>query len=283
MMGASMSGTPLTLMAVHAHPDDEASSTGGILARYSAEGVRTVLVTCTNGELGDAPGGVKPGDAAHDEAAIVAMRRAELEQSARVLGVTHLEMLGYHDSGMEGWEANKAPDAFAQIPVEQAAAPLVALIQRYQPQVVVTYDDFGFYGHPDHIQAHHITVAALDAAGSNARLYFPTVRRSRLPLFRQAMIDLGIEPPDIDEERFGSSDEMIAASVDCRPWADAKRAALEAHASQQDNLFFLQIPPAMFGEVFGTEEFVRSRPAYDGADPEDELFAAVRHQPANAQ
>src|SRR5260370_25025492 len=126
MMGLSMSGTPLTLMAVHAHPDDEASSTGGILARYSADGVRTVLVTCTNGELGDAPGGVKPGDAAHDEAAIVAMRRAELEQSARVLGVRHLEMLGYHDSGMEGWEANKAADAFAQIPAAHAAPPLVA-------------------------------------------------------------------------------------------------------------------------------------------------------------
>jgi LmbE family N-acetylglucosaminyl deacetylase len=278
-----MSGTPLTLMAVHAHPDDEASSTGGILARYSAEGVRTVLVTCTNGELGDAPGGVKPGDAAHDEAAIVAMRRAELEQSCRVLGVRHLEMLGYHDSGMEGWASNTAPGAFAQLPVKQAAAPLAALIQRYQPQVVVTYDDYGFYGHPDHIQAHRITVAALDAAGSNARLYFPTVRRSRLPLFRQAMIDLGMEPPDFDVERFGSPDEDIAASVDCTAWADAKRAALEAHASQQDNLFFLQIPREMFGAVFGTEEFVRARPAPAGdTDTEDDLFAAVR-EGANAQ
>ncbi|HXA29919.1 MAG TPA: PIG-L family deacetylase [Candidatus Angelobacter sp.] len=277
-----MAETPLTLMAVHAHPDDEASSTGGILARYSAEGVRTVLVTCTNGELGDGPGGVKPEDAAHDEAQVVALRRGELAESARVLGVTHLEMLGFHDSGMEGWDANNAPGAFAQIPVKQAALPLVALIERYQPQVVVTYDDFGFYGHPDHIQAHHITVAALDAAKSHARLYFPTVRRSRLPLFRQAMIDMGMEPPDFDDERFGSPDEQIAASVDCRAYAGQKRAALEAHASQSDNLFFLQIPREMFGEIFGTEEFVRARPAYDGSDPEDDLFATVR-QGASAQ
>ena len=102
---------PLTLMAVHAHPDDEAISTGGILARYSAEGVRTVLVTCTNGELGDAPGGIKPGEPGHDEAVVVPLRRKELEASCEVLGVTNLELLGYHDSGMEGWPQNDAPDA----------------------------------------------------------------------------------------------------------------------------------------------------------------------------
>src|SRR5215471_14215846 len=112
---------PLTLMAVHAHPDDEAISTGGILAKYSAEGVRTVLVTCTNGELGDGPGGVKPGEDGHDEAEVAASRRRELEASCRALGVAHLEMLGYHDSGMEGWDANSATEAFANVPVDVAA------------------------------------------------------------------------------------------------------------------------------------------------------------------
>src|SRR5258708_39476942 len=101
MMGASMSGTPLTLMTVHAHPDDEASSTGGILARYSAEGVRTVLVTCTDGELGRAPGGLKPGDAAHHEAALAAMRRRQLGQSYRVRGVRPPAVLGHRGSGRE--------------------------------------------------------------------------------------------------------------------------------------------------------------------------------------
>jgi LmbE family N-acetylglucosaminyl deacetylase len=270
-----MTDSPLTLMAVHAHPDDEASTTGGILAKYSTEGVRTVLVTCTSGELGDGPGGVKPGEPGHDEAAVVALRLRELEESRRTLGVRHLELLGYHDSGMAGWPSNDAPEAFSRIPVETAAAPLVTLIERYRPQVVVTYDDYGFYGHPDHIQAHRITVAALDAARSAARLYFPTVRRSRLPAFRERMIEMGMEPPDFDEERFGVPDEQIAATIDCRAHAAAKHAALSAHASQQDNLFFLRFPPAAFVEIFGIEEFVRARPA-GAVTPADDLFAGLR-------
>jgi LmbE family N-acetylglucosaminyl deacetylase len=272
-----MADSPLTLMAVHAHPDDEASSTGGILARYSAEGVRTVLVTCTNGEMGDLPGGSKPGDAGHDEAQVVASRRRELEESARVLGVQHLEMLGYRDSGMEGWESNQDPRSFARMDVAAAARPLAALMERFRPQVVVTYDDNGFYGHPDHIQAHHITVAALDAAGSDARLYFPQIRRSLLPAFRERVAEMGVELPDIDEEKFGVPDESIAASVDCRAWAAQKRAALAAHASQQDNLFFLRFPEEVFVEVFGVEEFVRDRPAATpGAPPDTDLFAGLR-------
>ena len=120
---------PLTLMAVHAHPDDEAISTGGILARYSAEGVRTVLVTCTNGELGDAPGGIKPGEPGHDEAVVVPLRRKELEASCEVLGVTNLELLGYHDSGMEGWPQNDAPNSFWRTPVAVAGSRLAALMR----------------------------------------------------------------------------------------------------------------------------------------------------------
>jgi LmbE family N-acetylglucosaminyl deacetylase len=275
-----MPDTPLTLMAVHAHPDDEATSTGGILARYSAEGIRTVLVTCTNGELGDGPGGVKPGDPGHDEAAIVALRRAELEASRRALGITHLEMLGYHDSGMAGWDSNNAPGAFAAMPVDAAAQPLAALIEKYRPDVVVTYDDFGFYGHPDHIQAHRITVAALDSTGSHARLYFPAIRRSRLAGFRDRMIEMGMEPPQIDESRMGAPDEAIVATVDCRAYAAAKFAAVSAHASQAENLFFLRFELPVFTEVFGTEEFVRGNEAVpQTATPVDDLFAGLR-QPA---
>src|ERR1700678_3709766 len=130
-----MADRPLTLMAVHAHPDDEALGTGGVLARYADEGVRTVLVTCTNGELGDGPGGVKPGEPGHDEGQVVAVRRKELEASCAVLGISDLELLGYHDSGMEGWSQNSAPDAFWRVPVDAAAARLRTLYQRYQPQV----------------------------------------------------------------------------------------------------------------------------------------------------
>ena len=98
-----MTDRPLTLMAVHAHPDDEATGTGGVLARYAAEGIRTVLVTCTDGSCGDGPGGVKPGEPGHDPAAVAVLRRTELEAACAVLSVSDLELLGYPDSGMMGW------------------------------------------------------------------------------------------------------------------------------------------------------------------------------------
>src|ERR1700744_4987622 len=122
----------LTLMAVHAHPDDEATMTGGVLAKAAAEGIRTVLVTCTDGRCGDGPGGVKPGEPGHDPEAVVAMRRTELEASCQELGVEHLELRGYHDSGMMGWADNEAPGAFWNTPVDVAAARLAELMVRYQ-------------------------------------------------------------------------------------------------------------------------------------------------------
>jgi LmbE family N-acetylglucosaminyl deacetylase len=268
---------PLTLMAVHAHPDDEASTTGGIIAKYAAEGIKVVLVTCTNGEMGDAEDGAKPGEEGHHEAAVVAQRRRELENSCRILGVSSLELLGYRDSGMMGWLSNDAPGSFWSLPVEAAAAPLADLMRRYRPDVVVTYDDYGFYGHPDHIQAHRVTVAALDIAGTPAKLYCPAVRRSRLGQFQERMIEAGVDLPDIDESRFGSADEDIAASIDCRAQAAAKLAALRAHASQQENIFFLRFSLPDFTEMFGTEEFIRLRDPAGTPTPEDDLFAGLRH------
>ena len=170
---------PLTLMAVHAHPDDEAIGTGGILARYSAEGVRTVLVTCTNGELGDAPGGVKPGepgprrDGRGARCAAASSRPAARSSASRTSSCS-----GYHDSGMEGWPQNDAPDSFWRTPVAEAASRLADLMRNYEPQVVVTYDENGFYGHPDHIQANRVTHAAIAECGIPAKLYYTAVARS---------------------------------------------------------------------------------------------------------
>jgi LmbE family N-acetylglucosaminyl deacetylase len=267
-----MADRPLTLLLVHAHPDDEASTTGGILAKYAAEGIRTVLVTCTNGELGDHPE-AKPGDEAHSTEEVVELRLRELRASCEVLGVDHLELLGFHDSGMMGWEANDAPGSFWSMPVDEAAKPLVAILEKYQPQVVVTYDDFGFYGHPDHIQAHRITVAALDAVGSDAKLYFPTFRRSDMPAFVAAMAEAGLEVPELPDD-FGAPDEAIGATVDCVAYAERKRAALEAHASQRENIPFLDFPISVFEAAFGTEHFVRARP--ETGTTETDLFAGLR-------
>src|SRR4051812_16399886 len=150
----------LTLMAVHAHPDDEAIGTGGTLARAASEGIRTILVTCTNGELGDAPGGITPDRDDHDRALVVETRLQELRASCEVLGVSELELLGYHDSGMMGWPQNELPNAFWNSPVAEPTARLQALMEKHRPDVVVTYDENGFYGHPDHIQANRITMNA---------------------------------------------------------------------------------------------------------------------------
>jgi LmbE family N-acetylglucosaminyl deacetylase len=262
-------------MAVHAHPDDEATSTGGVLAKYADEGITTVLVTCTNGELGDS-GNIKPGEDGHSIEDVVRLRASELEASCKVLGITHLEMLGYHDSGMMGWPQNDLPGSFWSTPVDQAAAKLAALIDKYQPDVVVTYDDNGFYGHPDHIQAHRITVAALDASGSRAKLYFPTIRRSGLGEFRDRLLELGAEMPDIDESEFGSPDEVITTEVDCTDYTQQKFDSLAAHASQAENIFFLKMPMPVFQEMMGREVFIRVRPPRTDDSIEADLFDGLR-------
>jgi LmbE family N-acetylglucosaminyl deacetylase len=265
-------------MAVHAHPDDEAISTGGILARYADEGVRTVLVTCTNGELGDGPGGIKPDDPAHDERVVVPLRRQELEASCRALGVSHLELLGYHDSGMEGWPQNDAPEAFWGVPVEEAGKRLASLMRHYRPQVVVTYDENGFYGHPDHIQANRITRAAIAECGVPDKLYYTALPRSALRGFRETMAAAGIDiPDDVDENPdFGTPDEIITTVVDCSAVSGRKFASLAAHASQSENIFFLRMGEELFGTVMHSEAFVRVQDSTRSPTPEDDLFAGLR-------
>jgi LmbE family N-acetylglucosaminyl deacetylase len=273
---------PLTLMAVHAHPDDEATGTGGVLARAAAEGMRTVLVTCTDGRCGDGPGGVKPGEPGHDPAAVVALRQAELEESCAVLKVSDLELLGYADSGMMGWATNDAPGSFWKTPVDDAAARLAELMERYQPDVVVTYDENGFYGHPDHIQAHRITMAAVAATGIPAKVYWTTVPRDKMAEFGRLMRELGAdwdEPdPDADgpEPEIGLPDAEITTWVDTAEYGSQKYKALAAHASQGENIFFLRMGEEMFTEVMGLETFLRVQDTTGAALPEDDLFAGLR-------
>src|SRR5271165_5971214 len=159
---------PLTLMAVHAHPDDEASG-GGILAAYADQGVRTIVVTCTNGEYGDAPGGIKPGQDGHDEQAVAQLRLAELRQATKILRVSHLETLGYRDSGMEEWAYKDHPEAFCNVPLAEVAGRIAALMEEYRPQVLVSYDDAGAYQHPDHVHASRAAQAAAAATGIPAK------------------------------------------------------------------------------------------------------------------
>lgn len=275
-----MNSLPLTLMAVHAHPDDEATGTGGVLARYAAEGIRTVLVTCTDGGCGDGPGGVKPGDPGHDPVSVASMRRKELEDSCEVLKISHLETLDYADSGMMGWPNNDAPASFWQTPVEEGAARLAELLRRYQPDVVVTYDENGFYGHPDHIQANRITMAALEMTSLTPKVYWTTMPRSMMQRFGEVMREFGGQEPDPAEAaamaEIGLPDEEITTWVDTAVFGGQKFDALAAHASQGENIFFLRMGQERFTELMGVETFVRVQDTTGAAVPENDLFAGLR-------
>jgi LmbE family N-acetylglucosaminyl deacetylase len=273
---------PLTLMAVHAHPDDEASSTGGVFARCAGEGIRTVLVTCTDGRCGDMPDGVKPGEAGHDPDTVAALRQAELEESCAILGIDELELLGYHDSGMMGWDANRAPGAFWATPVDEAAERLATLMRRYRPDVVITYDENGFYGHPDHIQAHRITMAAVDRLAPEgdapAKVYWTTVPQEWMVEFAKRMRENGADwAEDGDLSALGLPSAEITTWIDNREFAERKYRALAAHASQPDNQFFLRLELPLFTEMMGIETFLRVRDAtHRPPGRETDLFAGLR-------
>jgi len=272
-------------MAVHAHPDDEAMTTGGVLALYADRGVRTVLVTCTDGGCGDGRDGAKPGEPGHDRAAVARQRQEELERSCELLGVGHLELLGYRDSGMMGWPTNHEPGAFWGMDVEAAARSLVALIERYRPQVVVTYDANGFYGHPDHIMAHRITMAAAAATGVPAKVYHTAVGLSMFAEFGEALRARGIDFPGgdadgdpgapVERPAMGTPDETITSSVDVHAYTRTKLASLAAHGSQADNSFFLGLDEVLYDRFFGVESFVRVSDRTGAGVPEDDLFAGL--------
>ena len=271
-----------TLLCVHAHPDDEASSTGGVLAAYSAQGIRTVVVTCTNGEFGDAPGGLKPGQNGHDEEEVARQRLAELRESCAILGVTDLELLGYHDSGMPEWEYKDRPDAFCNIPEADVSARISVLIERYRPQVLITYDDQGPYQHPDHVHASRAAQAAFASSGIAAKLYLTAMRRSDWQKIWEALRELGAEVPDFEsmdaetQQEAAASEQRITTSVDIRPVLGRKRKALFAHGSQIDESWFSKIPQDIAEATFGWEHFIRASDTTGAPLPEDDLLAGLR-------
>ncbi|HUY52380.1 MAG TPA: PIG-L family deacetylase [Streptosporangiaceae bacterium] len=272
----------LTLMAVHAHPDDEASSTGGVLALYSAEGVRTVVVTCTNGEFGDTPGGVKPGSDGHDEQEVAQIRLTELREASKHLGVTDLELLGYHDSGMLEWEYKDRPGAFCNVPSSEVVGRLVGLIERYRPQVVISYDDNGGYQHPDHVHASRCAAEAVARTGIPAKLYLTAMRISDWQEMWAALREVGADVPDMSgiseqtRRQMEQSEQRITTNVDIRPVLERKRAALMAHASQINESWFSQLPADLGERVFGKESFIRAMDSTGAPVPEVDLFAGLR-------
>ncbi len=289
-----MNGERLTLMAVHAHPDDEVFGTGGVFARAAAEGMRTVLVTATRGDVGE----IHDPDLDPDEARerLAAIREGELRRACAALGIDELYFLGYRDSGMVGTPDNDDPRSFHNADPDEATGRVVELIRRERPAVVVTYDARGGYGHPDHIAAHRATVAAFEAAADPDRyparglapwraqkLYYTAFPRSALLQMRDELRARGIATPfeqdgeDFDPTSFTVPDEEITTRVDVGAYVERKRAALRAHRTQIGAEHFTALlPDDLARAMLGTECFTRVRSLVSAPDPEDDLFAGLR-------
>jgi mycothiol S-conjugate amidase len=285
----------LCLLTVHAHPDDEASKGAATCARYGAEGVRTVLVCCTGGEEGDIQNPAM--DRPEVRADLAAIRAAELEASAAVIGFTDLVMLGYRDSGMPESEANDHPDSFHSAPFDEAVGRLVAVIRRTRPHVVITYgEDQRGYPHPDHLKVHDISVPAFDRAGDPSwypelgdpwqpsKLYYSVWSRGRMVAMHEALIRLRGESP-FDEKWFErrSHDELITTRIAVGDYMWARSGALRAHATQIDpeEPFWFGLDDAELAEAYPWDDWQLAR-SLVGTPPEgtmeDDLFAGLREQ-----
>lgn len=294
---------PLTLLTVHAHPDDEASKGAPTLAKYHAEGVRTILVCCTNGEEGELqnPSLREPGQPFHglspeeEQAKLVEVRPGELAESARIIGFDEVVMLGYRDSGMPESAANEHPDSFHQADIDEATGRLVAAVRRTRPQVIITYgDDQRVYPHPDHLRVHDISVLAFDRAGDPdwypdagepfqpSKLYYATWSKARLVAMHEALIRLrGSSPFQDDWLDRPDHDHRITTRIDVADYWWARSGALRAHATQIDPAepFWFGLDDAELAETYPWEEWILAR-SLVGSIPmgpdETDLFAGIR-------
>ncbi|HYZ93220.1 MAG TPA: N-acetyl-1-D-myo-inositol-2-amino-2-deoxy-alpha-D-glucopyranoside deacetylase [Actinomycetota bacterium] len=271
------------LVLVHAHPDDEALATGGTIARYSSEGAHVCLVTCTNGELGEVAEVPELGTVDEIQSRLGEVRTQELLDACGILGDVDLRMLGYHDSGMDGTPANNEPHVFMNQDLDEVVQRVVKILEEVRPQVVITYNEFGAYGHPDHIRAHEVALRAVaDAQHEVSKVYYTAFPRSLVEMARELWDQIGEGNPDefMDEEeiqRVTTPDDQITTAIDASKWIDQKFAALEAHRTQRGTTdWILKIPPEFRVMGFGTEHYVLAlgrRPG-DGAREAD-LFEGV--------
>jgi LmbE family N-acetylglucosaminyl deacetylase len=235
-----------TLVTFHAHPDDECIACGGVMRKAYEDGHRVVLVVATRGERGEIPDGFL------DEGEQLWERRVrETHAAAEILGATRVEFLGYVDSGMMGEPTNDAAGSFWSAPVEEAAQKLATLLREENADVLTIYDAYGTYGHPDHIQVHRVGKRAAEIAGT-PRVFQHTANRD--------LVRSGSNVPEIARDpKFGTPEAQLTAAVDVNAFADYKRRAMRAHASQiSEESFFLAMPDDMFRTVFGTEWFIRA-------------------------
>ena len=295
----------LTLMTVHAHPDDETIGTGGTMAKEVAEGRRVVLVTGTRGELGEIV--VADIDTPANHRRLGEIRAGELEAAMGELGVTEWENLGYRDSGMMGDAGNRDPRNYWQANLDDAIGRLVWLVRRYQPDVMTTYNDFGGYGHPDHIRTHLVGVGAFARAGdptdypeqladglepwAPSKLYEQAISRAQRDTMNERMAALGqrsfwLPPEDATPEQIAEHaafmekatvpDEKITTRINVEPYLDQKWAAIRRHVTQisQDSPFML-LSQAGWRDAWSTESYILRESRVPTTLPETDLFAGL--------
>jgi mycothiol S-conjugate amidase len=278
-----------TLLAFHAHPDDESSKGAGTVARYSDAGVRTVLVTATGGEAGDILNPAADSEEARRD--IGAVRRRELFEAAEILGYDDVIMLGYRDSGMPDTPPNEHPDAFVNADPDAVLQRLVAIVRSQRPQVVLGYDSHEWYPHPDHLRVHALSVPLFEAAADPERfpdagepwavthLFAPMWSLRRVEALHHAMEQRGLESPYTevlaDLERDDGADRL-AASIDVGPYLDRARQALLAHRTQvaPDGPWF-RVPVEIVRAAYPFEDFELLATRSEPRRVVDDLFAGV--------
>lgn len=267
----------LRLLAVHAHPDDESSKGAATVARYRAEGIEVLVVSCTGGEAGS----ILNENYGSDVSDMGAVRRAEMANAAAILDIEH-RWLGYIDSGMD---EPLAEHCFARVPLEESSAALAEIIREYRPHVVTTYDENGGYPHPDHIRTHEVTMAACTAASAEwqvSKVYFHhTFSRSRVVALHEAMQASGLESayeewlkdwePEKDVFR------RVTTRVECSDFFETRDAALRAHATQVDPQgAWFAVPREIERVVWPTEDYELAFSTIEAVLPESDLFAGLR-------
>jgi mycothiol S-conjugate amidase len=285
--------TTACLLTIHAHPDDESSKGPGTIARYAAQGVRTVLVTCTGGEAGDILNPAADSEEARTD--LGAVRRRELDEAVGIIGYERLHWLGYRDSGMPGTETNEHPESFHQADFDEAVGRLVEIVREERPQVLVAYgpSDPG-RGHPDHIRTYEIGVAAYERAGDPAwypeagepwtpsKLYYVGVfSKPRLEAMHGWLTEHGHESPWADFiTRMGDTPDKTTTRIDISDHLDIGRKALLAHRTQIDpEGHWFRVPIEVMRELHPYEDYElalsRVPTSWPEGGYESDLFAGV--------
>ena len=301
MTASSSTPATLRLLAVHAHPDDESSKGAATMAMYAASGVEVMVATCTDGSRGDIQNPAVEGQP-HPKRDMAGVRRLEMEQAAKVLGIRQ-RWLGFVDSGLpEGDPLPPLPaGSFATQPLEIAAAPLVRLVRDFKPQVIISYDENGGYPHPDHIMAHRVAVEAFAAAGDPDRypdtgdawepskLYYDRAfSPERFRALHFALEEAGLQSPyaerlaawlesDAEGHTPPPAGHPTTTQIDCGDYFEVRDDALRAHRTQVDPLgFFFAVAPEMQRRAWPWEDYSLIQSRIPAELPERDLFAGLR-------